>query len=79
MYARTESQILAGAHRAMNAMSNSRIDKLIQSISVLIVDDNQYMRKVVRNILVNIGVKNIHEAATASRASKRSACSRRTS
>ena len=43
-------------------MASSRIDKLIQSISVLIIEDNQYMRKVVRNILVNIGVKTIHEA-----------------
>src|SRR5882672_3996708 len=43
-------------------VANKRIDKLVQSIAVLIVDDNQYMRKVVRNILVNIGVKNIHEA-----------------
>ena len=47
----------------MNSVASSRIDKLVQSISVLIVEDNQYMRKVVRNILVNIGVKNIHEAA----------------
>src|SRR5262245_52272208 len=47
----------------MAVVASSRIDKLIQSISVLIVEDNQYMRKVVRNILVNIGVKNIHEAA----------------
>ena len=46
----------------MDSVSKNRIDKLIQSISVLIVEDNQYMRKVVRNILVNIGVKNIHEA-----------------
>jgi DNA-binding response OmpR family regulator len=46
----------------MNSVASSRIDKLVQSISVLIVEDNQYMRKVVRNILVNIGVKNIHEA-----------------
>ena len=46
----------------MNSVASSRIDKLIQSISILIVEDNQYMRKVVRNILVNIGVKNIHEA-----------------
>lgn len=46
----------------MNSVSNNRVNKLIQSISVLIVEDNQYMRKVVRNILVNIGVKNIHEA-----------------
>jgi two-component system, chemotaxis family, chemotaxis protein CheY len=44
-------------------VANNRIDKLVQSIAVLIVDDNQYMRKVVRNILVNIGVKNIHEAS----------------
>ena len=46
----------------MNSVSNNRVNKLIQSISVLIVEDNQYMRKVIRNILVNIGVKNIHEA-----------------
>jgi DNA-binding response OmpR family regulator len=46
----------------MHSVASSRIDKLVQSISVLIVEDNQYMRKVVRNILVNIGVKNIHEA-----------------
>src|SRR5262245_50465410 len=47
----------------MNSVSNNRVEKLVQSIAVLIVDDNQYMRKVIRNILVNIGVKNIHEAA----------------
>jgi CheY-like chemotaxis protein len=41
---------------------NNRIDKRLQSITVLIVDDNQYMRKVVRNILVSLGVKNILEA-----------------
>jgi two-component system, chemotaxis family, chemotaxis protein CheY len=52
-----------GRVEAMNPVSNNRIDKLVQSIAVLIVDDNQYMRKVIRNILVNIGVKNIHEAA----------------
>ena len=46
----------------MNSVSNNRIDKLVQSLTVLVVDDNQYMRKVVRNILVNLGVKNIHEA-----------------
>ena len=46
----------------MTSMATNRIDKLVQSITVLIVEDNQYMRKVIRNILVNIGVKNIHEA-----------------
>lgn len=39
------------------------VGKLVQSAQVLVVDDNQYMRKVVRNLLMNIGVKNIHEAA----------------
>ena len=47
----------------MNSVSSNRIDQVVHAISVLIVEDNQYMRKVVRNILVNIGVKNIHEAA----------------
>src|SRR4030095_12982273 len=47
----------------MNSVSTNRVDKLIQSIAVLIVEDNQYMRKVVRNILVNLGVKNVHEAS----------------
>ena len=41
----------------------SKLGKLVQTIEVLIVDDNQYMRKVIRNLLVNLGVKNVHEAA----------------
>jgi hypothetical protein len=48
--------LLAARGRTMNIVASNRIDKLIQSISVLIVEDNQYMRKVIRNILVNIGV-----------------------
>jgi two-component system, chemotaxis family, chemotaxis protein CheY len=46
----------------MASAANNRVDKLLASISVLVVDDNQYMRKVVRNILVGLGVKNILEA-----------------
>ncbi|HEX2138780.1 MAG TPA: response regulator [Woeseiaceae bacterium] len=38
-------------------------DRLFQSKQVLIVEDNQYMRKVIRNLLVNLGLKNIHEAS----------------
>jgi two-component system, chemotaxis family, chemotaxis protein CheY len=53
----------AVAKWAVNRVSNSRIDKLIQALTVLVVDDNQYMRKVIRNILVNLGVKSVHEAA----------------
>jgi two-component system, chemotaxis family, chemotaxis protein CheY len=47
----------------MNSVGTNRAGNLLQSIAVLIVDDNQYMRKVIRNILVNLGVKTIHEAA----------------
>ncbi len=43
--------------------SKKEIEDLIQSLWVLVVDDNQYMRKVIRNLLVNCGVKDIYEAA----------------
>jgi CheY-like chemotaxis protein len=46
----------------MASAANNRVDRRLQSITVLVVDDNQYMRKVVRNILVSLGVKNILEA-----------------
>jgi len=35
----------------------------IQSLCILVVDDNQYMRKMIRNLLVNSGIKDIYEAA----------------
>jgi two-component system, chemotaxis family, chemotaxis protein CheY len=38
------------------------VQGIIQSLGVLVVDDNQYMRKVVRNLLVNVGVKKVFEA-----------------
>lgn len=38
------------------------LDELIESMRVLIVDDEHYMRKVVRSLLLTIGVKTIHEA-----------------
>jgi two-component system, chemotaxis family, chemotaxis protein CheY len=47
----------------MQATSKKDIEKMIQSLGVLVVDDNQYMRKVIRNLLVNVGVKNVFEAA----------------
>ena len=39
------------------------VQGMVQSLNILVVDDNQYMRKLVRNLLMNVGVKNIHEAA----------------
>jgi CheY-like chemotaxis protein len=37
--------------------------QLIGKTQVLVIEDNQYMRKIVRNLLVNLGVKSVHEAA----------------
>ena len=39
------------------------VEALIGSIQVLVIDDNPYMRKVLRNLLINIGVKYVNEAA----------------
>jgi two-component system chemotaxis response regulator CheY len=46
----------------LNATVNNRTDKRLSAITVLVVDDNLYMRKVVRTLLVSLGVKNILEA-----------------
>jgi two-component system, chemotaxis family, chemotaxis protein CheY len=43
-------------------LSKKELADRIQALCVLIVDDNQYMRKMVRNLLVNCGVKDIYEA-----------------
>jgi two-component system chemotaxis response regulator CheY len=43
--------------------SKKNIENLVQSLCVLVVDDNQYMRKMIRNLLVNCGIKDIYEAA----------------
>ncbi len=48
---------------AMSAISKKQIEMIVQSLCVLVVDDNQYMRKMVRNLLVNCGIKDIYEAA----------------
>jgi two-component system, chemotaxis family, chemotaxis protein CheY len=45
------------------ALSKSDLEAMIQDLSILIVDDNQYMRKIVRNLLVNIGVRKVYEAS----------------
>src|SRR5271156_6940944 len=45
-----------------STFAKNRIDDQIQSLAVLVVDDNQYMRKMIRNLLVNCGIKDIYEA-----------------
>ncbi len=44
-------------------LSKKEIESVIQSLCILVVDDNQYMRKMVRTLLVNCGVKDIFEAS----------------
>lgn len=39
------------------------LDRRIQSLGVLIVEDNPHMRKVIRNLLTTIGIKRVTEAA----------------
>lgn len=55
-----------GCHPAEPVMSSKlskkEIAERIQALCVLVVDDNQYMRKMIRNLLVNCGVKDIFEA-----------------
>ena len=55
-------QSLSAVFGTMNSTLTSSAAKYLESISVLIIDDNQFMRKLVRNQLVNIGVKSVHEA-----------------
>src|SRR5882757_10760466 len=45
-----------------SAFSKNEIEAVVRSLGVLIVDDSQFMRKIVRNLLLNVGVKEIYEA-----------------
>ena len=50
-------------HNVMTSnLSKKEIADQIQALTILVVDDNQYMRKTVRNLLVNCGIKDIYEA-----------------
>jgi two-component system, chemotaxis family, chemotaxis protein CheY len=44
-------------------LSKKEVADLIAGLCILVVDDNQYMRKTVRNLLVNCGIKDIYEAS----------------
>jgi two-component system, chemotaxis family, chemotaxis protein CheY len=46
----------------MLSLTKADIEAAIHSLSILVVDDNPYMRKIVRNLLINIGVKTVYEA-----------------
>ena len=44
-------------------MASKLIEKLIQGLNILIVDDNVHMRKITRMMLMNFGAKAVLEAA----------------
>ena len=47
----------------MASLLSRNVERLVQAIDVLIVDDDQFMRKVVRNLLTNVGVRTVYEAS----------------
>ena len=57
------SGAVAAAASYTSKLSKKEVEDLIQSLAVLVVDDNQYMRKMIRNLLVNCGIKDIYKAA----------------
>jgi two-component system chemotaxis response regulator CheY len=44
-------------------MSAKQVEKLIENLGILIVDESLYMRKLTRMMLMNIGAKTIFEAS----------------
>jgi two-component system, chemotaxis family, chemotaxis protein CheY len=45
------------------ALTKNEIEAQVRSLGVLVIDDSQYMRKIVRNLLLNVGVKEVYEAS----------------
>ena len=43
--------------------SRKALEKMIQGLNILIVDDNAFMRKVTRMMLMNLGAKSVIEAS----------------
>ena len=46
------------------------IGDLVASTKVLLIDDDYYMRKVIRSLLLAVGIKDVHEAAERRRRSR---------
>jgi CheY-like chemotaxis protein len=44
-------------------MANNLVWETIQGLGILVVDDNAYMRRITRTMLMNLGAKSIFEAA----------------
>jgi two-component system chemotaxis response regulator CheY len=57
------ADVFLGRVRMPISLSKSDVEAMIQDLNILVVDDNQYMRKIVRNLLINIGVRKVYEAS----------------
>src|SRR5476649_1519579 len=44
-------------------MHDKTVDKLLQGLNILIVDNNHYMRRLTRTMLTNLGAKSVVEAS----------------
>jgi two-component system chemotaxis response regulator CheY len=44
-------------------MSSKYLREMIQGLGILIVDDNSYIRRLTRTMLMNLGAKSVYEAA----------------
>ena len=47
----------------MGTNLTSPVEAITSSVRVLIAEDNQYLRKLIRNLLINVGIKRIDEVA----------------
>ena len=45
------------------SLTNKSVEKLIQGLNILVVDNNFYMRRLTRTMLMNLGAKSVVEAA----------------
>lgn len=43
-------------------MFNKFVQEMIQGLGILVVDDNAYMRRLTRTMLINLGAKSVYEA-----------------
>jgi CheY-like chemotaxis protein len=51
-----------GSNGRLVFMANKQIEKMMQGLNILIVDDNAYMRRLTRTMLTNLGAKSVIEA-----------------
>lgn len=45
------------------SLTNKKLERMIQGLNILVVDNNFYMRRLTRTMLMNLGAKSVVEAA----------------